>query len=86
ENTLKFTPELYLDKPGDLTEGALKLIENEIEGMNAVYAGDESKALIAGGECAQRVDDLPTVQELVDRIVNDAEKVIGGLANKHLVG
>ncbi|MCJ7771745.1 MAG: nitronate monooxygenase [Desulfobacterales bacterium] len=85
ENTLKFTPELYLDKPGDMTEGALKLIENEIEGMNAVFAGDESKALIAGGECAQRVDDLPTVQELVDRIVNDAERIIGGLAKKHIV-
>ena len=84
ENTLKYTTELYLDKPGELTDGALKLIENEIEGMNAVYAGDDSKALIAGGECAQRVDDLPTVQELVDRIVNEAEKVIGELAGKYL--
>ncbi len=84
ENTLKYTPELYLDRPGEMNEGALKLIANEIEGMNAVYAGDESKALIAGGECAQRVNDLPKVQELVDRIVKDAENIISGLAKKHI--
>ncbi len=84
ENTLKYTPELYLDRPGELTEGALKLIENEIEGLNAVSAGDESKALFAGGECAQRVNDLPAVQDLVDTIVKDAAEIIGGLAKKHL--
>ena len=75
---------MYLDKPGDLTEGALKLIENEIEGLNAVSVGNESKALFAGGECAQRVADLPAVQDLVDKIVKDAAEIIDGLAKKHL--
>jgi len=45
--------------------GVLGLISSsEIAAMNAVYAGDESKALLAGGECAQRIHDLPTVEDL----------------------
>jgi len=84
KNTLKYTPELYLDRPGEITEGAMKLIENEIKGLNAVSANDESKAIFAGGECAQRINDLPAVQDLVDKIVKDAAEIIGGLAEKHL--
>ena len=41
KNTLKYTPQLFLDSPSPLDEGALKLIENEIKGINAVRAGDE---------------------------------------------
>jgi len=85
ENTLKYTPELYLDRPGEITEGAMKLIENEIKGLNAVSTGDESKAIFAGGECAQRIHDLPAVQDLVDNIVKDAAEIISSLANKHLI-
>ncbi|MCP4579180.1 MAG: nitronate monooxygenase [Deltaproteobacteria bacterium] len=84
ENTLKYTPELFLDRPGGLSEGALKLIENEINGLNATSTGEEGKALMAGGECAQRVDDLPPVQELVDRIVKEATEIVKGFAEKHL--
>lgn len=79
KNTLKYTPELFLDTPGPMTEGALKLIENEIKGINAVRAGDEESALVAGGECAQRVNDLPKVQELVDRIMQEAVSTIEAL-------
>jgi hypothetical protein len=50
----------------------LKLIENEIKAINAVRAGDEENALVAGGECAQRVNDLPKVKDLVDGIMKDA--------------
>jgi hypothetical protein len=32
--------------------------------------------MMAGGECAQRVDDLPPVRELVDRIMNDATEIV----------
>jgi enoyl-[acyl-carrier protein] reductase II len=59
-----------------------ELIESEHEAMNAVYAGDESKALLAGGECAQRIDDLPTVEELVKRIVQEAEQVLAKLPTR----
>jgi enoyl-[acyl-carrier protein] reductase II len=76
KNTLKYTPELFLDTPSPLNEGALKLIENEIKAINAVRAGDEENALVAGGECAQRVNDLPKVKDLVDGIMKDAVGII----------
>jgi len=76
KNTLKYTPQLFLDSPSPLDEGALKLIENEVKGINAVRDGDEENALVAGGECAQRVNDLPKVQDLVDKIMKDAVSTI----------
>jgi len=76
KNTLEYTPELYLDSPGPITEGALKLMAYERDAINAVYDGDKSKAMMAGGECAQRIDDLPTVADLVNGIMADAEEII----------
>lgn len=80
KNTLKYTPELYLDTPGGMTEDAQKLTAYELEAINAVYAGDKEKAMMAGGECAQRIGDLPLVKDLVDGIVKDAEAVIKNLS------
>lgn len=76
KNTLEYTPELYLDSPGPLTEGALKLMAYERDAINAVYDGDRSKAMMAGGECAQRIGDLPLVADLVQSIIADAESII----------
>ncbi len=76
KNTLEHTPELFLDTPGPLSEGALKLMENERVAINAVYDGDRDKAMMAGGECAQRIEDLPLVADMVQNVVNDAEAII----------
>jgi NAD(P)H-dependent flavin oxidoreductase YrpB (nitropropane dioxygenase family) len=76
KNTLKHTPELFLDTPGPLTEGALKLVEYENRAINAVNDGNKELAMFAGGECAQRVNDLPMVQDLVQTIMADAVKTI----------
>jgi enoyl-[acyl-carrier protein] reductase II len=84
ENTLKMSPGVFLGKPDDYTTVPMELIMGEIEGLNAVYAGDESKALLAGGECAQRINDLPTVEELVKSIVREAEDVLTKVP-RHLV-
>ena len=63
--------------------GVLGLISsNEIAAMNAVYAGDESKALLAGGECAQRIHDLPTVEDLVKRVAREAEDVLAKMPGR----
>ncbi len=79
KNTLELTPELFLDSPGPITEGAMTLMMNESEALNAVNEGDKEKAMYAGGECAQRVNDMPKVKDLVDGIMNDAVKTIQGL-------
>jgi hypothetical protein len=38
---------------------------------------------MAGGECAQRIDDLPPVQEVVDRIMKEATEIVKNF-RKHL--
>ncbi|MBU1195624.1 MAG: nitronate monooxygenase [Proteobacteria bacterium] len=76
KNTLEYTPELFLDSPGPLTEGAMKLMEYERVAINAVYDGDKDKAMMAGGECAQRISDLPKVADMVNDIMKEAEAVI----------
>lgn len=77
KNTIQMSPGVFLGTPDDFTTVSPQLIENEREGIRAVYTGDREKALMAGGECAQRVEDLPPVQELVDRIVAEATAIVG---------
>jgi len=85
ENSLKKSPGVFLGRPDEMmSEGALELIRDEIEGMNAAYRGDEEKMLVAGGECAQRVEDLPLVQDLVDRIMKEGTEIIEGIAARFL--
>ncbi len=79
ENTLKMSPGVFLGRPDDYTTVPRELIESEIRAMNAVYAGDETKALLAGGECAQRIQDLPSVDDLVQKIIGQAEEIIAGM-------
>ena len=82
ENTLKMSPGVFLGRPDDYRTVPKELLDNEHEAMNAVYAGDESRALFAGGECAQRIDDLPLVEDLVRRIVREAEEALAALPGK----
>jgi enoyl-[acyl-carrier protein] reductase II len=79
ENTLKMSPGVFLGRPDDYTTVPKELLDREHEAMNAVYAGDETRALFAGGECAQRIDDLPTVDELVQRVVREADLALAQL-------
>jgi NAD(P)H-dependent flavin oxidoreductase YrpB (nitropropane dioxygenase family) len=77
KNTLAKSPSIYLDTPDDYsTPGAQELVAYERDGIKAVCMGDREKALMAGGECAQRVEDLPKVQDLVDRIMKEATDIL----------
>ncbi len=55
-----------------------ELLFKEMQGFGASYeeAPDEAKALTAGGECAQRISDMPRVEELIGRIIGEAEEVL----------
>lgn len=76
KNTLELTPELFLDSPGPITEGALKLMDYEAKALNATSDGDREKAMYAGGECAQRVNNMPKVSQMVEDIMTDAVNTI----------
>ncbi len=76
EVTAKYSPGVYIGRPDDLTTVPVEVLMKEMEGFMATYAGDRERALTAGGECAQRINDLPTVRELVERIMREAEETL----------
>jgi len=80
-NTLKKSPGVYLGTPDSYQSMEdMSLIEFENESIKAVYEGDKEKAMMAGGEVAQRINDMPTVEELVQRIVKEAEETFANLS------
>ena len=83
-NTLQKSPGVFLGTPDDYTTIDMSLIDFEIESMNAVYAGDKEKALLAAGESAQRVNDMPKVKDMVQGIVKEAEDILRGVQAKYL--
>jgi len=85
KNTLNMAPRVFLGTPDDYSTIPPELIENEANGLNAVYHGKEDKALMAGGECAQRVEDLPAVKDLVDRIMEEASDIVESFKKQFLV-
>jgi enoyl-[acyl-carrier protein] reductase II len=73
------TPNVYLDTPDDANfTPPAEFIETEREAIEAICRGETDKGLMAGGECAQRIQDLPTVQKLVDSIMSEAEAIVKG--------
>jgi len=86
EITVKEAPGLFLGQPDDLTTVAPRVMLKEMEGFGALFAGDEKKALLAGGEVAGRIDDLPTVKELIERTVEEAEAIIRSLPKRIVAG
>jgi NAD(P)H-dependent flavin oxidoreductase YrpB (nitropropane dioxygenase family) len=80
KETLTKSPGVYLDTPDDFSTIPLDLLVRENEGINAVCRGEREKALMAGGECAQRVDDLPTVQDMVTGVVDEATSIVNGFS------
>ena len=77
ELTLKKTPRLYLGEPDVTIDPEIRSAERQ--GMANLMGDDDEKALFFGGEVAGRIEDLPTVRELVERIVKEAEETISSL-------
>ncbi|WP_027364239.1 NAD(P)H-dependent flavin oxidoreductase [Desulfotruncus alcoholivorax] len=83
-NTLQKSPGVFLGTPDDYTTIDMSLINFETESINAVYRGDKEKALLAAGESAQRINDMPKVKDLVQRMVKEAEDILRGIQSKYL--
>ena len=75
-NTLKKSPGVFLGTPDDYTTMDMSLIRYEIESLKATFEGDKEKAMMAAGEVAQRINDMPKVDDMVQEIVKDAETIL----------
>jgi len=84
KNTLQKSPGVFLGTPDDYTTIDMSLIQFEIESIKAVYEGNTEKALMAAGEAAQRINDMPKVNDLVQTMVKDAENILKGVQTKLL--
>ena len=84
KNTLQKSPGVFLGTPDDYTTIDMSLIQFEIESIKAVCDGDKTKAMMAAGEAAQRINDMPKVNDLVQSIVKDAENILKSVQTKLL--
>src|SRR5271157_3530211 len=83
-NTLQKSPGVFLGTPDDYTTIDMSLIQFEIESIKATFEGNKEKALMAAGEAAQRINDMPKVNDLVQTMVKDAESILKGVQTKLL--
>jgi enoyl-[acyl-carrier protein] reductase II len=83
-NTLEKSPGVFLGTPDDYTTTDMSLITYEIESIKATYEGDREKAMMAAGEAAQRINDMPKVGDLVQTMVREAEGILKGVPTKLL--
>ncbi|MBM3118865.1 MAG: nitronate monooxygenase [Chloroflexi bacterium] len=44
--------------------------------MKAIYEGDEKEGILFAGECCGGISDLPSVKEIIDRVVAEAEEAL----------
>ena len=84
KNTLQKSPGVFLGMPDDYTTIDMSLINFEIESIKAVYEGNKEKAMMAAGEAAQRINDMPKVNDLVQVMVKEAENILRGIQTKYL--
>jgi NAD(P)H-dependent flavin oxidoreductase YrpB (nitropropane dioxygenase family) len=75
-NTLKKSPGVFLGTPDDYTTVDMSLIQYEIESIKATFEGNKEKAMMAAGEVAQRIKDMPKVNDMVQEIVKEAETIL----------
>ena len=80
-NTLKKSPGVFLGTPDDYSTMDMSLIRYEIESIKATFEGDREKAMMAAGEVAQRINDMPKVSDMVQEIVKDAETILRNVPN-----
>jgi len=84
KNTLQKSPGVFLGTPDDYATIDMSLIEYEIESIKAAFEGNKEKALLAAGEAAQRIKDMPKVNDMVQEIVRETEAILRDIPKKLL--
>lgn len=79
ERTLEDVPRFYL---GDPVESNEEILDLERSGFADLLDGKEDMALMFGGECIGRIDDLPTVADLVQQIISDACATLNSVSSR----
>lgn len=76
ETTIAKLPRMFLGEPVGIVG---EVAQCEMKGFGGLLTGDESTALMLGGEVAGRIESIPTVKELIETIMNEAEEIIKGM-------
>ena len=84
KNTLQKSPGVFLGTPDDYATIDMSLIQYEIESIKAAFEGNKEKALLAAGEAAQRIKDMPKVNDMVQEIVRETEAILRDIPKKLL--
>ncbi|MEM2142933.1 MAG: nitronate monooxygenase [Candidatus Thorarchaeota archaeon] len=79
ERTLNDIPRFYLGEPVESNEDILNL---EKEGFRDLLDKRPETALMFGGECVGRIQDIPTVAEVIDQIVHEAARILRQTAER----
>jgi enoyl-[acyl-carrier protein] reductase II len=84
-NTLQKSPGVFLGTPDSYTTMTdTSLIDFENESIKATYEGNKEKAMMAGGEAAQRITDMPKVSDMLEKVLKDAEDTLRTIPGKFL--
>jgi enoyl-[acyl-carrier protein] reductase II len=71
--TVRGAPDLYKGIPTDSTQ---EIVGLEIGGLENLFQGNIDAAPVFGGQVAGRIHDIPTVGDLIDRIMTEAETTL----------
>ena len=72
---------LELEKKGADIHQLERLISGS-EGLKLLESGDVDNGLLSVGQVVGLVHDIPTVKELIDRIIKEAEEVVSNIATR----
>ena len=76
DKTVQLFPDFFKGQPVDLNP---EMVALEKDGFGRLVENDAERSLILGGEVAGRIDDLPTVSELMNRMISETASVLKGL-------
>ena len=79
KRTLEDIPNFFLGEPLDSNE---EILELERTGFDDLIDGKPDTALMFGGEVVGRIDDLPKVKDLIEKIITEARDVLETLPKK----
>lgn len=79
ETTIRKLPRMFLNEPVGIDK---EMMSVEMEGLKGLLEKDKENAVMCAGEVAGRINNLPTVKELVEKIVKEAEEIVRGMPGK----